>query len=106
MATGGAVEPDVVVDGHASALRAHQPCDDAQSRRLPRAGRTDERDGRADVEAQLEVERPKRDTDLFESERCHESPRWRPARRTMLKRTSAPPIARAASKPSGRLNCA
>ena len=31
-------------------------------------------------------------------ERCHESPMRRPARRTMLKRTSTPPIASVASK--------
>ena len=51
-----------------------------------------------DVERQAELEGPKKKGDLVESERCHERPRWRPARSTMLISTRTPLIASVALK--------
>ena len=98
-----AVEPHVVVDGDASrsaAASARRRCAGPSS--CPR--RTARRARRVAPTSSVssELERPKRDGDLVESERCHESPMWRPARRTMLIRTSTPLIASVASKFDGR----
>ena len=54
--------------------RLDETRDRAQQRRLPGARRSDQRDRRLDVERQLEVERPKRDDEPVDGERCHESP--------------------------------
>ena len=48
----------------APGLRPHEPGDRAQDGRLAGAGRPDERERRADLEAQPELERPKRDGDV------------------------------------------
>src|SRR5262249_25672776 len=92
------VEPDLVVDADSPRPRADQSGDGAQNRGLPGAGRPDERDGRADLEAQVELVRPKRDADAFEPERCHVSPTRSPTSRATLKSMSAPLIASVASK--------
>src|SRR5262249_7833291 len=92
------IDPDVVVDGHTSGLRPCQARDDPQHRRLARARRPDERDRPLDLERQAELEGPKKKGDLVESERCHERPRWSPARSTMLMSTSTPLIASVALK--------
>src|SRR5262249_4187337 len=93
-----AVEPHLVADRDAAAARSREPCDGPQHGALARTRRPDERDRRVDGQAQLELERPKRDGDAVEDERCHVSPMRSAASMTTLKRTRTPLIASVASK--------
>ena len=64
------VEPDLVAERNPARARTHESGDDAQRRRLARAGRPDERDRPLDLEAQLEVESAKREGEV-RREGCH-----------------------------------
>ena len=92
------VEPGLVVAADPPARRLDEAGDRVEDGALAGAGRPDERDGRIDLEAQLELESPKRDDDLVEGELRHESPILSVRSRTALISTSTPPIARLALK--------
>ena len=95
------VEPDLVVAADPADGRLDETGDRVEDGALARAARADEREGRADLEAQLEPEIPKRDGDLVEGELRHDSPILSVRRRTALIATSTALIARAVVKPSG-----
>ena len=92
------VEPGLLVAADRAGGRLDEAGDRVEDGALAGSRRPDERDRRVDREAQVELESPKRDGDLFEGDRCHESAILSVSSRTALIRTSTPLIARAASK--------
>ena len=92
------VEPGFAVAGDPAGVRLDEAGDRVEDGAFTGTGRADERRRLVDGEAQLEPESPKRDGDLLEGERCHESPILGVSSRTALIRMSTPLIASVASK--------
>ena len=64
------VDPGLAVQLHATSVRAGEPGDHAQDRRLAGTGRPDERDGSLDGEPEAQLERAKTETEV-RREGCH-----------------------------------
>src|SRR3954451_866370 len=92
------VEEDVLAERDPSPRRPQQARDRPQDGRLPRARGPDERDSLApDLEAQVEVERAKRNGEV-EAERVHSGTSRAATRTARLTRTRSAPSASAVSK--------
>ena len=95
----GYVEPGLAARLDPPPPRPHEPCDCPQQARLARPRRTGERErlAGADLETQLEGERPKRKIEV-DAERVHDGITLAARRMAMLKTTSSEPSASATSK--------